>query len=55
MDTKILVVDDEALLVKGLKYSLEQDGYNIDVSYDGLDALDKVKKGNYDLIVLDLM
>ncbi|MGF7056469.1 response regulator transcription factor [Brassicibacter mesophilus] len=55
MDTKILVVDDEALLVKGLKYSLEQDGYNIDVSYDGLDALEKVKKGDYNLIVLDLM
>lgn len=55
MDTKILVVDDEALLVKGLKYSLEQDGYDIDVSYDGLDALDKVRKGDYNLIVLDLM
>jgi DNA-binding response OmpR family regulator len=55
VDTKILVVDDEALLVKGLKYSLEQDGYNIDVSYDGLDALEKVKKGDYNLIVLDLM
>lgn len=55
MDTRILVVDDEVLLVKGLKYSLEQDGYTIDVSYDGLEALEKVKKGNYDLIVLDLM
>lgn len=55
MDTRILVVDDEVLLVKGLKYSLEQDGYTIDVSYDGLDALDKTKKEKYDLIVLDLM
>jgi len=55
VDTRILVVDDEVLLVKGLKYSLEQDGYTIDVSYDGLDALDKTKKEKYDLIVLDLM
>ena len=55
MSTKILVVDDEALLVKGLKYSLEQDGYITDAAYDGSEALEKVGKGNYDMIILDLM
>jgi len=55
LDTKVLIVDDEALLVKGLKYSLEQEGYEIDVAYDGLEAYEKFKKGNYDLILLDLM
>jgi len=55
MDTRILIVDDEALLVKGLKYSLEQDGYVIDVAYDGIEALEKAKKENYELIILDLM
>lgn len=55
MSTKVLVVDDEALLVKGLKYSLEQDGYITDAAYDGNEALEKVMKGNYDIIILDLM
>jgi len=55
VDTKILIVDDEALLVKGLKYSLEQEGYAIDVAYDGNEALEKTKKENYNLIILDLM
>lgn len=55
MDTRILIVDDEALLVKGLKYSLEQDGYIIDSAYDGKEALDKANKEEYNLIVLDLM
>lgn len=55
MDTKILIVDDEKLFVKGLKYSLEQDGYLIDTSFDGNEALEKVKKKSYDLIILDLM
>lgn len=55
MSTKILVVDDEALLVKGLKYSLEQDGFITEAAYDGNEALEKVSKGNYDMIILDLM
>ncbi|WP_425446608.1 response regulator transcription factor [Dethiothermospora halolimnae] len=55
MDTKILIVDDEALLVKGLKYSLEQDGYEVDAAYDGSEALDKANRENYSLIILDLM
>lgn len=55
MDSNILIVDDEALLVKGLKYSLEQDNYDIDTAYDGREALNKAKSNKYDLIVLDLM
>jgi len=55
MGNKLLIVDDEALLVKGLKYSLEQDNYEIDTAYDGFEALEKVKKNQYELIVLDLM
>lgn len=55
MDTNILIVDDEELFVKGLKYSLEQDDYVIDTAYDGKEALKKAKKNIYDLIILDLM
>ncbi|MBS4535843.1 response regulator transcription factor [Clostridium sp. D2Q-14] len=55
MASNILIVDDEALLVKGLKYSLEQDNYDIDTAYDGKDALNKAKSNEYDLIILDLM
>ncbi|ABR48482.1 two component transcriptional regulator, winged helix family [Alkaliphilus metalliredigens QYMF] len=52
---KLLVVDDEPLLVKGLRYSLEQDGYEILSASDGEEALDKFNKGSFDLIILDLM
>ncbi|MBS4537149.1 response regulator transcription factor [Clostridium sp. D2Q-11] len=55
MASNILIVDDEALLVKGLKYSLEQDSYDIDTAYDGREALNKAKSNEYDLIILDLM
>ncbi|HHU62681.1 MAG TPA: response regulator transcription factor [Clostridiales bacterium] len=55
MNKKILVVDDEPLIVKGLKFSLEQDGYIIDAAYDGEEALDKVNSNEYDLIILDVM
>ncbi len=55
MDTKILIVDDETLLVKGLKYSLEQDGYNIDTAYNGNEAIEKTNNQKYNLIILDLM
>lgn len=51
----ILVVDDEKLLVKGIKFNLENDGYRVDVCYDGESAVERAKTGNYDLIVLDLM
>lgn len=55
MNTKILIVDDEKVFVKGLKYSLEQDQYIIDTAFDGYEALDKAKKKQFDLIILDLM
>lgn len=55
MDYKILIVDDEPLLVKGLKYSLEQDGYEVTAAIDGEEALEKAKEQKFDLILLDLM
>lgn len=55
MNYKILIVDDEPLLVKGLKYSLEQDGYEILTAFDGEEALETVKNNKVDLILLDLM
>ncbi len=55
MAYKILVVDDEKLIVKGIKFSLEQDGMDIDVAYDGEEALNLIKNNEYDLAVLDVM
>jgi len=55
MNKHILVVDDEKLIVKGIKFSLEQDGFDVDVAYDGEDALNMAKSNEYDLIVLDVM
>ena len=55
MARKILIADDEPLIVKGLRFSLEQDGYMIDAAYDGEEALAKVKEGEFDLILLDVM
>lgn len=52
---KLLIVDDEPVILKGLKYSLEQENYEIDTAEDGEEALKKGLSGNYDLIVLDLM
>lgn len=52
---RILVVDDERLLVKGIKFNLENEGYEIDACYDGEAALELAKTTTYDLIVLDLM
>ncbi len=52
---KILVVDDEELLVKGIKFNLENEGYEVDVCYDGETAVEKARSGNYSLILLDLM
>ena len=52
---RILVVDDEKLLVKGIKFNLENDGYEVDGAYDGGTALAMFKENNYDLIILDLM
>jgi len=55
MAYSILVVDDEKLIVKGIKFSLEQDGMNVDAAYDGEEALELAKANNYDLIILDVM
>ena len=52
---KILVVDDEKLLVKGIKFNLESEGYTVDVGYDGEDAVSMARAGSYDLVILDLM
>ena len=51
----ILVVDDEKLLVKGIKFNLENEGYQVDAAYDGLEAVDLARSGTYDLIILDVM
>lgn len=51
----ILVVDDEKLIVKGLAFSLEQDGNTVDCAFDGQEALDKITAGGYDIVLLDLM
>ena len=52
---KILVVDDEELLVKGIKFNLENEGYEVDVCYDGETAVTMARSGSYGLILLDLM
>ena len=52
---KILVVDDEKLLVKGIKFNLENDGYEVAVAYDGEEAVELAKSGDFDLIILDIM
>ena len=52
---KILVVDDERVLVKGLKFNLEHEGYQVEVGYDGEQAVELVREGGFDLVILDLM
>ena len=52
---KALVVDDEKLIVKGIKFSLEQDGYEVDVAYDGSEALKMAKEKESDIVLLDVM
>ena len=52
---KILVVDDEKLLVKGIRFNLENEGYQVEVAYDGAAAVELARTGNFDLIILDLM
>ena len=55
MAGRILIVDDEPIIVKGLKYSLEQDQYETDAAYDGEEALEKFFSGQYDMVLLDVM
>ena len=55
MGKKVLVVDDEKLIVKGIRYSLEQDGMEVSCAYDGEEALELVKGQDFDIILLDVM
>ena len=52
---KILVVDEEKLIVTGMRFSLEQDGMEVDCAYDGEEALSLARKCEYDLVILDVM
>lgn len=55
MAKKVLVVDDEKLIVKGIRFSLEQDGMEVDCAYDGEEALRLATENSYDMILLDVM
>ena len=55
MAKKVLVVDDEKLIVKGIRFSLEQDGMDVDCAYDGEEAFNMAKENSYDMILLDVM
>ncbi|MBQ2106146.1 MAG: response regulator transcription factor, partial [Lachnospiraceae bacterium] len=52
---KVLVVDDEKLIVKGIRFSLEQEGMEVDCAYDGIEAIEKAKANEYDVVLLDVM
>lgn len=52
---RVLVVDDEKLIVKGIRFSLEQEGMEVDCAYDGEEAVQKAKENEYDIILLDVM
>ena len=52
---KILVVDDEKTLVKGMKFNLENEGYEVECAYDGAAALELAREGRFDLLILDVM
>ncbi|MCM1105597.1 MAG: response regulator transcription factor [Blautia sp.] len=55
MAKRVLVVDDEKLIVKGIRFSLEQDGMEVDCAYDGEEALSLAKANTYDMVLLDIM
>lgn len=55
MGKKVLVVDDEKLIVKGIRFSLEQDGMEVDAAFDGEEAVERVKEKKYDIVLLDIM
>ena len=52
---KILVVDDERVLVKGITFNLKNEGYQVETGYDGEEAVELAREGKFDLIILDLM
>ena len=55
MSKRVLVVDDEKLIVKGIRFSLEQDDMQVDCAYDGEEALELAQENHYDIILLDIM
>ena len=55
MAKKVLVVDDEKLIVKGIRFSLEQDGMEVTCAYDGEEALRLAQENKFDMILLDIM
>ncbi len=55
MARRVLVVDDEKLIVKGLRFSLEQEGMEVDCAYDGESALNMIREQEYDIVLLDIM
>ena len=55
MANRLLLVDDEPLILKGLRFALEHDGYEVDEALDGEEAVKKAESGDYDLILLDVM
>lgn len=55
MSKRVFVVDDEKLIVKGIRFSLEQDDMHVDCAYDGEEALELAKENHYDIILLDVM
>lgn len=55
MSRRVLVVDDEKLIVKGIRFSLEQDSMEVDCAYDGEEALEKIRANQYDIVLLDVM
>ena len=54
-EKRVLIVDDEKLIVKGIRFSLEQDDLKVDCAYDGEEALEYVRNNQYDIILLDVM
>ncbi len=54
-EKRVLIVDDEKLIVKGIRFSLEQDGMEVDCAYDGEEALQYVRNNKYDIVLLDIM
>lgn len=55
MAAKVLVVDDERIIVKGLRYSLQQEGYEVECAYDGEEAVNAIRENHFDIVLLDVM
>ena len=55
MAAKVMVVDDERIIVKGLRYSLQQEGYEVDCAYDGEEAVNAIREKHFDIVLLDVM